>query len=53
MKIKKGKAALLAIAATALIASLAYDKKSKKEAAQDLDMNDDIKNETENSFIVE
>lgn len=53
MKIKKGKAALLVVATAALIASLAYDKKSKKEITQDLDVDNEMENKTENSFIIE
>ncbi|MGL4740427.1 MAG: hypothetical protein ACRC41_06415 [Sarcina sp.] len=46
MKIKKGKATLLALASAALVASLLYDKKLKKEnIVKDQD-------DTENSFTI-
>ncbi|MGL4991920.1 MAG: hypothetical protein ACRC57_12265 [Sarcina sp.] len=48
MKLKKGKAAILTIAAAAFIASIVYDKTTnKKEKAKEFD------EETETSFIVE
>ncbi|MGL4451966.1 MAG: hypothetical protein ACRCTZ_12315 [Sarcina sp.] len=50
MKVKKGKATLLALASAALVASLVYDKKYKKSLAdkeerEELDNND-------NAFII-
>ncbi|MGL4654832.1 MAG: hypothetical protein ACRCWM_02935 [Sarcina sp.] len=49
MKVKKGKATLLALAGAALIASLVYDKKYKKDLANEEEEKSD---DTDNSFIV-
>ncbi|MGL5766994.1 MAG: hypothetical protein ACRCX8_15260 [Sarcina sp.] len=48
MKIKKGKATLLALASAALVASLLYDKKLKK----DNDNKEEDEQEQENSFTI-
>lgn len=49
MKIKKGKATLLALASAALVASLIYDKKIKKDTMVE---NDDEVKEQEKSFTI-
>lgn len=49
MKMKKGKATLLALASAALIASLVYDKKYKKSLANEEEVESE---ENDNAFIV-
>lgn len=50
MKMKKGKATLLALASAALIASLVYDKKYKKSLANE---EEEVESEeNDNAFIV-
>ncbi|WP_297435865.1 hypothetical protein [uncultured Clostridium sp.] len=47
MKIKKGKATILALATAALIASLVYDKKTNKK-----EENKEYDDEDTNTFII-
>lgn len=47
MKVKKGKAAILAVATVALIASLVYDKKTNNKTKEE------EREESENTFVVE
>ena len=51
MKIKKGKATLLATAGIALIASLVYDKKYKKSLANEEEKEES--QESDNTFIIQ
>ena len=51
MKVKKGKATLLAAASVALIASLVYDKKCKKSLENEKEK--EASEESDNNFIIQ